>query len=36
MPTMAEISNPIQGRLANGLRYTLLPLHKEKGHIEIR
>ncbi|HBO37756.1 MAG TPA: insulinase family protein, partial [Pasteurellaceae bacterium] len=32
----AEISHPIQGKLDNGLRYTLLPLHNEKGHIEIR
>ncbi len=32
----AEISHPIQGKLNNGLRYTLLPLHQEKGHIEIR
>lgn len=33
---MAEISTPIQGKLDNGLRYTLLPLHEEKGHLEIR
>lgn len=32
----AEISRPVQDTLANGLRYTLLPLHSEKGHIEIR
>ncbi|MDO4431257.1 MAG: insulinase family protein [Lonepinella koalarum] len=32
----AEISAPIQGQLDNGLSYTLLPLHEEKGHIEIR
>ncbi|ABR75192.1 peptidase M16 [Actinobacillus succinogenes] len=32
----AEISTPIQGKLDNGLRYTLLPLHEEKGHVEIR
>ena len=27
---------PQQGQLTNGLRYTLLPLHSEKNHIEIR
>lgn len=32
----AEVSAPIQGQLDNGLTYTLLPLHSEKGHIEIR
>lgn len=32
----AEVSAPIQGVLENGLRYTLLPLYKEKGHLEIR
>lgn len=32
----AEISQPIQKTLENGLRYTLLPLYSEKGHIEIR
>lgn len=32
----AEKSSPIQGTLENGLKYTLLPLHDEKGHIEIR
>ncbi|SUT93551.1 M16 family metallopeptidase [Actinobacillus lignieresii] len=32
----AEKSEPIQGQLENGLRYTLLPLHSEKGRIEIR
>lgn len=32
----AEKSEPIQGKLENGLRYTLLPLHDEKGHMEIR
>ncbi|WP_082041905.1 M16 family metallopeptidase [Mannheimia massilioguelmaensis] len=32
----AEISTPIQGILDNGFRYTLLPLHDEKGHVEIR
>lgn len=33
---IAEISAPIQGKLDNGLRYTLLPLHSEPGHLEIR
>lgn len=32
----AEKSAPIQGTLENGLQYTILPLHDEKGHIEIR
>ena len=32
----AEKSAPIQGILENGLQYTILPLHDEKGHIEIR
>src|SRR3712207_25280 len=32
----AEISQPISGKLENGLSYTLLPLHSEKGHLEIR
>lgn len=32
----AEKSSPIQGTLENGLKYTILPLHDEKGHIEIR
>lgn len=32
----AEVSRPIYGQLENGLRYTLVPLHAEKGHIEIR
>lgn len=32
----AEISQPVQGTLENGLRYTVLPLHDEKGHLEIR
>lgn len=32
----AEISQPQSGELANGLRYTLLPLHQEKNHLEIR
>lgn len=32
----AEKSAPIQGQLDNGLKYTILPLHDEKGHIEIR
>lgn len=36
MPTVAEVSEPIQGKLDNGLRYTLLPLHNDKGRIEIR
>lgn len=31
-----ERSQPLQGSLDNGLRYTLLPLYGEKGHIEIR
>src|SRR3712207_1901395 len=34
--SVAEISQPISGKLDNGLRYTLLPLHSEKGHLEIR
>lgn len=33
---LAEKSAPIQGKLDNGLKYTILPLHNEKGHIEIR
>lgn len=32
----AEQSNPIYGKLGNGLRYTILPLHSEEGHLEIR
>ncbi|WP_150539304.1 M16 family metallopeptidase [Actinobacillus vicugnae] len=32
----AEKSEPIQGKLDNGLKYTILPLHDEKGHMEIR
>ena len=32
----AEVSYPVQGKLDNGLRYTILPLHEEKGHLEIR
>lgn len=32
----AEKSAPIHGQLDNGLKYTILPLHDEKGHIEIR
>lgn len=32
----AEKSEPIQGQLENGLKYTILPLHNEKGHLEIR
>ncbi|WGE32867.1 insulinase family protein [Actinobacillus genomosp. 2] len=32
----AEKSEPIQGQLENGLRYTLLPLHSEQGRVEIR
>lgn len=34
--SQAEISHPVQGKLENGLRYTILPLHEEKGHLEIR
>ncbi len=34
--SLAEISSPISGQLKNGLNYTLLPLHDEKGHIEVR
>lgn len=34
--SLAEKSNPIQGKLDNGLRYTILPLHSEKDHLEIR
>ncbi|SMB79511.1 zinc protease [Pasteurella testudinis DSM 23072] len=34
--SFAEVSEPLFGRLQNGLRYTLLPLHSEPGHIEIR
>ncbi|MDU8925381.1 pitrilysin family protein [Pasteurellaceae bacterium LIM206] len=34
--SLAEISQPIQGELGNGLRYILLPLHKEKNHLEVR
>lgn len=33
---VAEKSSPVQGQLDNGLKYTILPLHDEKGHIEIR
>lgn len=33
---VAEKSRPVQGQLENGLKYTILPLHDEKGHIEIR
>lgn len=32
----AEKSEPILGQLANGFKYTILPLHDEKGHIEMR
>lgn len=32
----AEISTPITGKLPNGLDYTILPLHQEKGRLEIR
>lgn len=32
----AEISTPITGMLDNGLHYTILPLHSDKGRIEIR
>lgn len=35
-----EISVPLpvvtEGRLANGLRYTIIPLHAEKGRIDVR
>lgn len=34
--SFAEISKPMQGRLDNGMKYTILPLHKEKGRMEIR
>ncbi|KGQ70596.1 peptidase M16 [Chelonobacter oris] len=34
--SLAEVSKPISGRLDNGLRYTLLPLHAEHGRIEVR
>ncbi|TCP97322.1 zinc protease [Cricetibacter osteomyelitidis] len=33
---MAEVSQPIQGKLDNGFRYTILPLHKDKGRLEVR
>lgn len=33
---LAEKSTPIQGTLDNGLKYTILPLHDEKGRIEIQ
>ena len=33
---VAEKSAPVQGQLDNDLKYTILPLHDEKGHIEIR
>lgn len=32
----AEVSQPLSAHLENGLRYTLVPLHQEKGRIEIR
>lgn len=32
----AEKSEPIQGQLENGLKYTILPLHDETGRLEIR
>ncbi|PJG85417.1 peptidase M16 [Conservatibacter flavescens] len=31
-----EISAPVQGELANGLRYTILPLHNEPNRLEVR
>ncbi|MDO4896782.1 MAG: pitrilysin family protein [Moraxella sp.] len=34
--TLAEISSPVIGRLDNGLDYVILPLHNEKGRLEIR
>ncbi len=33
---LAEKSAPIQGQLDNGLKYTILPLHDEKGRMEVR
>lgn len=35
LASRAEI-RPIQGELANGLRYILLPYHQDKGRVEIR
>ena len=35
-PAFAEKSAPVQGKLDNGLKYTVLPLHAEKGRLEIR
>lgn len=32
----AEISSPVIGRLDNGLDYAILPLHDNKGRLEIR
>lgn len=32
----AEVSEPISGRLDNGLDYTIVPLHDEVGRLEIR
>lgn len=34
--TFAEISTPIRGTLDNGLDYAILPLHDDKGRLEIR
>ncbi|STY98670.1 protease3 [Moraxella lacunata] len=33
---LAEISSPVIGRLDNGLDYVILPLHDDKGRLEIR
>lgn len=33
---LAEISTPITGVLDNGFRYAILPLHDDKGRLEIR
>ncbi|MDO4450335.1 MAG: hypothetical protein Q4B79_05175 [Moraxella sp.] len=33
---LAEISTPITGMLDNGFRYTILPLHDDKGRLELR
>ncbi|WP_156471086.1 hypothetical protein [Moraxella lacunata] len=33
---LAEISSPVIGRLDNGLDYAILPLHDDKGRLEIR
>lgn len=32
----AEKSTPISGKLENGLRYTILPLHQQKNRLDIR